>query len=282
MIRQATAFHTKRRLGQNFLVDTEALQQIAAALDIAPEDQVLEIGPGLGFLTQYLVGAGASVTAVELDQECVGALQLLSLPNLDISHGDFLRFDLASQKHNLKVVGNVPYQITTPILCYLFGEIGAPKPWFNQLERVVMTVQYEVAERFIAKPGTGEYSQISLLCNYFAESEILFKLDSECFYPKPRVTSAVVRFTPLSKPPIECTNHRLLRQVIKAGFGQRRKMLKNNLSFLKLSSKQLDKVFYDLQLDPQTRAERLSLAQFAKLTDEVDILVNYINGNSKK
>lgn len=190
------------------------------------------------------------------------------MENVSITHGDFLRFDL-TPLGRLKVAGNVPYQITTPILCYLFGEIGEPKPWSPNIDTVVLTVQYEVAQRFVATPGVKEYSKITLLTNYFAQAEILKVLPSECFYPKPKVTSAVVRFTPLPAPAVTCINAKLLRQLITAGFSQRRKMLRNNLSFLKLGEKTLDKISSDLHLDPQSRAERLTLGQFARLADAV-------------
>lgn len=242
-------------------------------MDIKATDNVLEIGPGIGFLTRFLSATGARVHAVELDWECCINLKDLALPNVTIHQQDFLQFDLASQPEHLKVAGNVPYQITTPILCYLFGEIGTPSPWFHNIEKVVLTVQKEVAERFVAKPGTSEYSKITLLTNYFSQAEILHILPSECFYPPPKVTSAVVSFTPLPTPPIDCTNHKLLRQVIKAGFGQKRKMLKNNLAFLKQPLSALDAVFAEMNLDPQTRAERLSLQQFARLTNLLDALV---------
>jgi 16S rRNA (adenine1518-N6/adenine1519-N6)-dimethyltransferase len=191
-----------------------------------------------------------------------------TMENVSITHGDFLRFDLLPLGR-LKVAGNVPYQITTPILCYLFGEIGEPKPWSHNIDSVVLTVQYEVAQRFVATPGVKEYSKITLLTNYFAQAEILKVLPSECFYPKPKVTSAVVRLTPFKAPAVTCTNAKLLRQLIKAGFSQRRKMLRNNLSFLKLDEKTLDKIYSDLHLDPQSRAERLTLGQFARFADAV-------------
>jgi 16S rRNA (adenine1518-N6/adenine1519-N6)-dimethyltransferase len=281
-MRLASAFHTKKRLGQNFLTDTVALQNITDALDIAPGDNVLEIGPGIGFLTRFLTATGANVHAVELDWECVINLKDLALPNVTIHQEDFLQFDLASQPSHLKIAGNVPYQITTPILCYIFGEIGAPQPWSAKVDKVVLTVQKEVAERFVAKPGTSDYSKITLLTNYFSEAEILHILPPESFYPSPKVNSAVVRFTPLRKPPIECSNHKLLRQVIKAGFGQKRKMLKNNLSFLNQPLSALDKVFREMHLDPQTRAERLSLQQFAELTDRLEQVMKETTDESPK
>lgn len=271
-MRLASKFHTKKRLGQNFLIDPDALQNITNALDITDGDSVLEIGPGIGFLTRFLSAKGANLHVVELDWECCINLKDLEIPNVTVHQQDFLQFDLASQPNHLKIAGNVPYQITTPILCYIFGEIGAPSPWFQNVDKVVLTVQKEVAERFVAKPGTSDYSKITLLTNYFSEAEILHVLPPESFYPAPKVTSAVVRFTPLKQPPIECGNHKLLRQVIKAGFGQKRKMLRNNLSFLKQPLSALDKVFREMNLDPQTRAERLSLQQFARLTDLLDAL----------
>ncbi|MBS1953898.1 MAG: ribosomal RNA small subunit methyltransferase A [Cyanobacteria bacterium SZAS-4] len=271
-MRLASKFHTKKRLGQNFLIDPDALQSITDALDITDGDSVLEIGPGIGFLTRFLSAKGANLHVVELDWECCINLKDLEIPNVTVHQQDFLQFDIASQPSHLKIAGNVPYQITTPILCYIFGEIGAPAPWFQNVDKVVLTVQKEVAERFVAKPGTSDYSKITLLTNYFSEAEILHVLPPESFYPAPKVTSAVVRFTPLRQPPIECGNHKLLRQVIKAGFGQKRKMLRNNLSFLKQPLSALDKVFREMNLDPQTRAERLSLQQFARLTDLLDAL----------
>ncbi len=269
-MRLASRFHTKKRLGQNFLIDPDALQNITDALDITDGDSVLEIGPGIGFLTRFLSAKGANLHVVELDWECCINLKDLEIPNVTVHQQDFLQFDLATQPSHLKIAGNVPYQITTPILCYIFGEIGAPSPWFQNVDKVVLTVQKEVAERFVAKPGTSDYSKITLLTNYFSEAEILHVLPPDCFYPAPKVTSAVVRFTPLKQPPIECGNHKLLRQVIKAGFGQKRKMLRNNLSFLKQPLSALDKVFREMNLDPQTRAERLSLQQFARPTDLLD------------
>jgi 16S rRNA (adenine1518-N6/adenine1519-N6)-dimethyltransferase len=133
-------------------------------------------------------------------------------------------------------------------------------------------VQLEVAQRFVAQPNSREYSQITLLTNYFSEAKILFELSATEFYPPPKVQSAVVEFTPLAKPPIECTNTKLLRKLIKAGFSQRRKMLRNNLGFLHLSDEAIGQVFKELSLDPQIRAERLTLQTYAALTNQFDAL----------
>ncbi|HEY9715631.1 MAG TPA: 16S rRNA (adenine(1518)-N(6)/adenine(1519)-N(6))-dimethyltransferase RsmA [Chroococcales cyanobacterium] len=269
LVNEAKSFYAKKRLGQNFLVDPDALARISRALELKDGDQVLEIGPGLGFLTAFLNDA-ASVSAVELDRECVGYLQGRGHQNLTVYHDDFLRFDLSRFGKGLKVVGNVPYQITTPIICHLFGEIGEPKPWLHNIDTVVLTVQLEVAQRFVASPGSKQYSQISLLTRYFAQPEFLFEVPADSFFPAPKVTSAVVRFTPLKEPAVTCKSPKLLRSVIRAAFSQRRKMLKNNLSFLRCQPEELERVFAELRFDPQARAERLTLEQFAKLADALE------------
>jgi len=267
LTRAARAFHTKKRLGQNFLVDPEALEFIAQSLQAKPGDKVLEIGPGLGFLTLFLAETGAEIQAVELDRECVADLDAMAMKNVSITHGDFLAFDLDTVGDTMKVVGNVPYQITTPIVARLFGEVGEPKPWLKKVERVILTVQYEVAQRFVASPGSEHYSQITLLVNYFAKSKMLRKVPRESFFPQPRVSSAIVEFVPLEEPPINCKNTKMLRQVIKAGFSQRRKMLKNNMGFLHADPDQLNEAFARAKVNEQARAENLSLEQFAALTD---------------
>ncbi len=267
MIRQARSFHTKRRLGQNFLVDVEALGFIADQLDAKAGDQVLEIGPGLGFLTQFLSETGANINAVELDRDCVEDLNNARMKNLNIIHGDFLAFDIGTMGDGVKIIGNVPYQITTPIIAHIFGEIGEPSPWLKKVERVVLTVQYEVAQRFVADPNTEHFSQITLLVNYFSRARMLKKLPTDAFYPAPKVSSAVVEFVPLEKPPVQPKSTKMLRQLIKAGFGQRRKMLKNNLSFLKATPEELSNAFAIARINEQARAEMLGLQKLSDLAD---------------
>ena len=270
LIKLARRFRTKKSLGQNFLVEPLALQAIADSLEITESDTIVEIGPGIGFLTKYLTDFGPKVIAIEIDSDAVDDLNARSLPNLEVIHEDFLKFDLDSIDSNFKVIGNVPYQITTPIVARLFGEIGEPKPWLRKIERVVLTVQLEVANRFCATPDTREYSQITMLTNYFAKARILQVLEPEEFYPSPNVRSAVVEFIPHKTPPIDCNNYRVLRQLIKSGFSQRRKMLRNNLGFLKLSDAELAKVFQELNLDPQVRAERLTLQKYCQFANLID------------
>ena len=267
----ARSFHTKKHLGQNFLVDPDCLELIVSELDPEASDTIVEVGAGIGFLTRFLVDSQVAVTAVELDSQCVDILKQIKKPNLNIVHGDFLQFQM-DESANLKVVGNVPYQITSRILGHIFGEIGAPSPWAKAVKKVVLTVQYEVAERFVAQPGGKDYSQITIMVNYFAKAKIIKVIPGDSFYPAPKVRSAIVSFEPYAQAADRLPRYRLLRKLIKSGFSQRRKMLKNNLGFLKLSDEDINKLLSNLNMDPQTRAERLSLKQFAVLSDAVSSL----------
>jgi len=276
---KARHFKMKRRLGQNFLINPEILSKIVRALDLKENDHVLEIGPGLGFLSQVLIEAGARLTAIEVDGECVKKLRALSLPRFEVIQSDFLDCDLSpllSEKS--KVIGNIPYNITSPIIAKLLGEIGESSPWLGAIDSVMLTVQREVARRLVALPGEEDYSQITLLINYFAQAELLFLIEPEHFYPIPEVISAVVRLVPYAAPPISCLNTKLLRQLIRSGFRQRRKMLRNNLGFLKIGPDELLEVFATLNFDPQVRAERLGLKQFALLADAL-VSSGHQNGN---
>ncbi len=267
---RAWGFPVRKQLGQNFLVNKDILLKIAEQLNLKPAEKVLEIGPGLGFLTELLVSQGAMVTAVELDPYCVEAVNKLSLPNLTVLEADFLNIDLNPiLDPKSKVVGNIPYNITTPIISKLVGEIGQPSPWLNKIETIVLTVQRELANRLVARLGTKDYSQITLLMNYYGSTEMLFKIGPENFSPPPKVNSAVIKFTPFENIQVKCKNHILLRRVIQAGFAKRRKMLKNNLPSLKIDDSTLTKIFNELNFDPQVRAEALTLDQFAILTDSI-------------
>ncbi len=270
LFKAAIKVHAKRRLGQNFLIEPRVLGEIVSHLDLKAGDPVLEIGPGLGFLTQELLDAGARVYAVELDRDMIEHLGSIKDPNLTVIHRDFLNFDLSEIPlggKKLKVVGNVPYQITSPIISHVFGEIGQPSPWFNNLESLTMTVQKEVAVRLSAKPGSKDYGQLTLLANYLTDTKLIMHVSRELFVPKPDVESAVVQMKALTKPTIKCVDPLFLRQVIKAGFKERRKMLRNNLSFTKFSQEAILAVFERLDIAPSARAENLPLSTFAMLSD---------------
>jgi 16S rRNA (adenine1518-N6/adenine1519-N6)-dimethyltransferase len=267
LFQRAISVRSKKKLGQNFLVEPPTLDKIVDSLDLSPSDTVLEIGPGLGFLTELLCETGARVYAVELDRELLEPLSALKYHNLTVIHGDFLEFDLSQLKAaGIKVVGNVPYQITTPIIAHVFGEIGQPSAWNRQVERLTMTVQVELARRICAPPGIKDYGQLTLLAQYYAQSKILFKVGNEEFIPKPDVQSAVIEMRSLAKPPVAVEDPAFLRRMVQAGFKERRKMLKNNLSFTRLSEVEIITIFADLGISPSARAENLSLAQFAKIS----------------
>jgi len=268
---RADSFSARKHLGQNFLINKDGLLKIVDQLSLVKRDNVLEIGPGLGFLTEVIVASGAQLQAIELDQNCVDALQKLSLPGLTIIQNDFLQVDLEKViTRQTKIVGNIPYNITTPIISKLLGEIGQPAPWLSKIQLIVLTVQQELAQRLVASPGKKDYSQITLLMNYFGTAEIVFKLPAKDFSPVPKVDSAVIKFIPYRQPKISCQNYAMLRQIIQTAFARRRKMLKNNLLALHLSQTCLDEVFAQLNFDPQVRAENLSLAQYARLADVLD------------
>lgn len=297
LTREASAFNLKKRLGQHFLVDADVLHTIVGALDAKPGDKVIEVGSGIGFLTRLLVRTAADVVAVDLDRESTRMLADMSLPRVQIKQGDFLQFDInrldffprkgeESEKElaplregRLKIIGNVPYQITGRIIGHILGELDKPSPWLNSIDNVVLTIQYEVAKRMVAKAGEEDYSRVSLLIEYYCKASIVSVVPPEAFYPPPQVTSAVIKLEPLPKPSVECRNTVLLRQVIEAGFRQRRKMLKNSLSFLRFTPEEIDQVLRKLQFDPQVRAERISLKQFAMLADALDELPK-TNANS--
>ncbi len=268
LFQRAISVRSKKKLGQNFLVEPATLERIVDSMDLSSSDTVLEIGPGLGFLTEVLCETGARVYSVELDRELLEPLGQLKYPNLTVIHGDILEFDLREIKApRIKVVGNVPYQITTPIIGHVFGEIGEPAPWNKQVESLTMTVQIELARRICAPPGIKDYGQLTLLAQYYALSKILFKVADQEFIPKPEVNSAVIQMTALDKPPIKVDDPVFLRRLIVAGFKERRKMLKNNLSFTRLEESELIAIFASVGISPAARAENLSLAQFTKIAD---------------
>ena len=290
LLKLARAFHTKKNLGQHFLVNENAINGIVAALDLKPDEQVLEIGPGIGFLTRLLCDSCKSVTAVDLDRESIEYLKKMQIPNLSIKHGDILAYDLKAgrfrdagstatawaepdDKQHWKIVGNLPYQITGLILGHLLGEIGEAAAALSEIDNIVLTVQKEVAHRMVAKAGSKNYAQLSLLIAYFCDAEIILDLPASYFYPAPRVDSAVIRLIPLKEPRVKCNDAKFLRRVIRAGFAQRRKMLRNALTALPVSADQLNALFKEMQYDPQVRAESLSLQQFAMLSDVLAKLV---------
>ncbi len=272
LLRQAKKIRANKKLGQNFFVDLELLERIADAVDIEEGDHIVEIGPGLGFLTKVLSARasalGVKIDAIELDRTLAEKLTKQGIKSVKVIQADFLDFDLSSiEAERIKIVGNIPYQITSPIIGKLFGELGKPSAWLSKIDRVVMTIQMEVAKRLVASPGSKAFSQLTLLKSYYFDAEILMTVPPEAFYPVPEVTSAVVFLDPLEAPPISVDNLPLMKKIISAGFKQRRKMLKNNLQFLNLDENDYRTLFQELNVSPHARAEDLSLEKFAQLVD---------------
>lgn len=261
----------QKKFGQNFLIDTHVLEKIVEAADIGKEDFVLEIGPGIGTMTQYLCEAAREVMAVEIDANLIPVLRetLADYDNVTVLHEDILKVDLAeiAQKHNggrpIKVVANLPYYITTPIIMELF-ESHVP------LHSVTVMVQKEVAERMQAGPGTKDYGALSLAVQYYSEAEIVANVPPNCFIPRPNVGSAVIRLACHERCPVEVADERFLFRVIRASFNQRRKTLQNGLgndASLPISKEQAAKGIEALGLPPTIRGEALTLEQFAELAN---------------
>jgi len=270
-ILQKYDFHFRKNLGQNFLIDTHVLEKIISAAEITKDDFVLEIGPGIGTMTQYLCESARRVVAVEVDPKLIPILEetLSAYDNVTVLNEDVLKIDLMelAKQHNdgrpVKIVANLPYYITTPIIMGLF-EAHVP------LESITVMVQKEVAERMQAAPGTKEYGALSLAVQYYARAEVMANVPPNCFMPRPKVGSAVIRLTCHKKPPVVVEDEVLLFRVIRASFNQRRKTLTNGLgndATLEVTKEQAVRALEKMGLPPTIRGERLALQEFAQLSN---------------
>ena len=271
---KAHEFNFKKRFGQNFLIDSRVLDKIINGAQIGKDDTVLEIGPGIGTLTQALCEAAGKVIAVEIDRDLIPILAntLDSYHNVQIINDDILKLDLnkliaegGAASAPLKVVANLPYYITTPIIMGLF-ESGAP------IRSITVMVQKEVADRMQAAPGRKEYGALSLAVQYYANAEIIANVPPNCFIPRPNVGSAVINLVRHEAPPVRPRDEAFMFQIIKAAFSQRRKTLVNtlrNAPGLSFSKEVLTSVLEELHLPETIRGERLSLAEFAALSDRL-------------
>lgn len=270
-ILQKYDFHFQKKYGQNFLIDTHVLEKIVRAAEITAEDFVLEIGPGLGTMTQYLCEKARRVVAVEVDRKLIPVLEetLSGYDNVAVLNEDVLKIDIAelAQEYNqgkpIKVVANLPYYITTPIIMGLF-EAHVP------LESITVMVQKEVAERMQAAPGTKEYGALSLAVQYYAKAEVVANVPPNCFMPRPKVGSAVIRLTCHKDRPVTVSDEAFLFRVVRASFNQRRKTLVNGLgndAALGVTKEQAVQALEKMGLQPDVRGERLSLQEFAQLSN---------------
>lgn len=270
-ILQKYNFNFQKKFGQNFLIDEHVLDKIIRAAEITKDDYVLEIGPGIGTMTQYLACAAREVTAVEIDRALIPILEdtLKEYDNVSIINEDILKVDiaaLAKEKNGgrpIKVVANLPYYITTPIIMGLFESLVP-------LESITVMVQKEVADRMQVGPGTKDYGALSLAVQYYAEPYIVANVPPNCFMPRPAVGSAVIRLTRHQKPPVEVMDEKLMFRLIRASFNQRRKTLANGLKNsgeLNLSKEVITAAIEKLGKGSSVRGEALDLEEFARLTN---------------
>ena len=268
---QKNEFAFQKRFGQNFLVDARVLDKIIQSAGVTKADCVLEVGPGIGTMTQALSEAARQVVAVEIDDHLIPILQetLKECPNVKVIHGDILKTDVKAiaDEYNegcpLHVIANLPYYITTPIIMGLF-ESGVP------LKSITIMVQKEVADRMKAEPGTKDYGALSLAVQYYAEPYLAANVPPNCFIPRPNVGSAVIRLTRHEQPPVQVADEKLMFRLIRAAFNQRRKTLANSLNNspeLFFPKEQIQEAIAALDVSPSVRGEALSLEQFAQLAN---------------
>lgn len=268
---QKYEFAFQKKFGQNFLIDTHVLEKIISAAQITKDDLVVEIGPGIGTMTQYLACAAREVVAVEIDKMLIPILNdtLSAYDNVTIINEDVLKVDLkklAEEKNGgrpVKVVANLPYYITTPIIMGLF-ENHVP------LDSITIMVQKEVADRMRMGPGTKDYGALSLAVQYYAEPYLVANVPQNCFMPRPKIGSAVIKLTVHEKPPVTVRDEKLMFRLIRASFNQRRKTLANGLNNspeLHYSKEQIAAAIEALGTSPSVRGEALTLEQFARLAD---------------
>ncbi len=252
----------RKSLGQNFLVDQGFVDRIVEAASITPEDTVVEIGPGTGALTRSLAGQAGRVVAIELDERLFLRLksELADLQNLDLINGDALKFPFEKLPGPVKVVANLPYYISTPIITRLVAARA-------NISLMVLMLQKEVAARISAPPGGKDYGYLSVMVQLHAEARTLFTVPAGAFRPVPKVDSAVISLRILKAPAVECRDYALYERVVGAAFSQRRKTLKNTLKASRLFMDEGIEGIASAGIDPHRRGETLSLAEFAKLTD---------------
>lgn len=275
-------FSFQKKFGQNFLIDTHVLDKIIRSAEITKDDFVLEIGPGIGTMTQYLACAAREVVAVEIDKALIPILEdtLSSYDNVTVINEDVLKLDIVklAQERNggkpIKVVANLPYYITTPIIMELF-ESHVP------VQSITVMVQKEVADRMQVGPGTKDYGALSLAVQYYAKPYIAANVPPNCFMPRPKVGSAVIRLECHEEPPVQVKDEKLMFRIIRASFNQRRKTLANGLKNspeISLSREGIEQAIAELGKGASVRGEALNLEEFATLSNIVGRLQQEENG----
>ena len=270
-LQRAKFFRTKKRLGQNFLVNPDVIADIIDFAQITKDDVVLEIGPGVGFVTEQLVKHAKKVIAIELDEEAIKELEKLDCDNLQIIHNDILKTDLSDLcEEKIKVVANIPYYITSPIIAHLLGEIDDLKNKNrNKIVDIILMVQEEVARRIVATENSAskQYGLLTILSQFWADCSIIRLVGRRSFYPAPKVNSALVSLKVRKEPLLKLSDYKHFRKTIKAAFSQRRKTLKNCLVGAGFDREKVAHVISQMNLDENIRGEKLSIAQFGELSE---------------
>lgn len=277
LLERAKYFRTKKRLGQNFLINQDVIDFIIDYSNITSDDVVLEIGPGVGFVTEQLVKHAGKVIAIELDEEAIKELEKINSTNLKIIHNDILKTDISEicKEENiskLKVVANIPYYITAPIISHLLGEIDdLDNKNRNSISEIILMVQEEVALRMVADENSPskQFGLLSILTQFWSECEIIRFVGRKSFYPAPKVNSALVSLKINSKPKLKLSDYTFFRRVLKAGFSQRRKNIKNCLINNGFDKTKVREVLEELEIPENTRGESLSIENFGALAEQL-------------
>lgn len=282
-IERAKQFRAKKHLGQNFLVDKSVIDALIEQTEITPDDVIVEIGAGLGFVTEKLVEKAGHVVAIELDGDAVSVLSKIKAQNLEIINDDVLKTDFTSfvtfnsldsisQSKKTKIVANIPYYITTPILLHLLGEVDdLNNKNRNSISQILLMVQKEVAQRLVAneKSPSKQYGMLSILAQFFCDVQIVEDVKAKSFFPKPKVDSAVVKLIVNDKPRLDLGDYKFFRRVSKACFATRRKNIKNSLLAAGFLKEQIDCALKNLNIAENTRGEALSIEAIGELSKEL-------------
>ena len=273
LFERARFFRTKKRLGQNFLVNPDVIEEIIDYAQITKDDTIIEIGPGVGFVTEQLVKYAKKVIAIELDEEAIKELEKLEYDNLEIIHNDILKTDISAlSNEKVKVVANIPYYITAPIISHLLGEIDdLNNKNRNSISEIILMVQEEVARRIVAteKSPSKQYGLLTILAQFWTDCEIIRLVGRKSFFPAPKVNSALVGLKINNEPKLKLSDYSHFRRVLKAAFSQRRKNIKNCLMSGGFSKEKIQIALKNLGLDENIRGEKLSIETFGKLSEEL-------------
>lgn len=269
---RAKIYRAKKRLGQNFLIDGDAIDTILETADIQPDETVVEIGAGLGFVTEQLVKYAKKVVAIELDEDMVRELKKIDADNLEIVHADILKTDISQFGDNIKIVANIPYYITSPILAHLLGEVDDLDNKNRQsISQIVMMTQLEAAQRITAneKSEGKAYGLLTILANFNAIPKMVKFVGSRSFFPAPKVNSAIIKFEVRKEPLLKLSDYSFFKRVAKACFGTRRKNLKNSLLNGGFTKDAIQKALTALDIPETVRGETLSIAGIGELSEKL-------------